>query len=117
MLNMLSMSRRPAAAMGMDSETVHALIERGLNTSFWKLDLPGGLERDYQITTMAGRITHTLRSGWLALLIFNSFLLVDWLMARDVFWFSVLVRVVLFTPLCLITLFSSAHYKQKVMDG
>ncbi|HEX5373554.1 MAG TPA: diguanylate cyclase [Aquabacterium sp.] len=117
MLSMLNMARRPAAAMGLDSETVHALIERGLNSSFWKLDLPGGLERDYQITTLAGRISHTLRSGWLALLIFNSFLLVDWLMARDVFWFSVLVRVVLFTPLCLITLFSSTHYKQRIIDG
>lgn len=66
--------------------------------SFWRLTLPGPLERQFGLHVLARRLQQFQRSGWLALLIFDSFLLVDWLMAPDVLVYSVIVRLGVFTP-------------------
>ena len=80
-------------------------IDQALKSDrWWRLRLPGGLDREFNEEALEQRVLHTVRSGWLALLVFDSFLLVDWLMARDVFWFGFVVRLLAFTPLGIITL-------------
>lgn len=80
-------------------------IDLALKTQpWWRISLPGALEREFNEETLDKRITHVVFSGWLALLIFDSFLLVDWLMAKDVFWFSLMVRMLVFTPGGILTL-------------
>lgn len=90
-------------------DDLNAMIDHGLQAPFWRLAFENDLERRFNTQQFVARINHAIRSGWLALLIFNCFLLVDWLMVRDVFWESVLVRVVVFTPLCLIVLLSGSY--------
>jgi diguanylate cyclase (GGDEF)-like protein len=65
---------------------------------WWSVALPAPLERAYQLDGMSARLSLLQRSGWLALLIFDCFLLVDWLMAKDVFVHSVMIRLAFFTP-------------------
>lgn len=74
---------------------IDAALLRGRD---WRIALPGGLEAEYRQAIAEHRHQQLLRTGWLALVIFNSFLLVDLLMARDMFWQSMAVRLGLFTP-------------------
>ena len=104
MLTMASPSSPSSTEPSGAVPEIRALIERGLKSSFWQLRLPNGLEQRYLQDTIEARVMHTQRAGWFALLVFNSFLVVDWLMVRDVFWTSVLIRVGLFTPAGALTL-------------
>ncbi|MFT3857568.1 MAG: diguanylate cyclase [Aquabacterium sp.] len=76
------------------------LLEKTLS---W-MRFPHELEERFLQDTAARRFRHFMISGWLALIVFNGFLLVDWLMARDVIWLAVQVRLFVFTPLSLIVL-------------
>jgi len=96
----------------VDSETRHALIDEGLKASFWSMALPGGLEREYLQACDERRFQQTFRSGWLALLIFDAFLLVDWLMANDVFALAAFIRLVVFTPLCVAVLVLAPRWRR-----
>ena len=91
------------------------LVEHGLRSSFWTLSLPGELEAQYHRDMLDARVAHLERSGWFALLVFNSFLVVDWLMANDVFWLAVFVRVCVFTPLGVATLLAT-HYGRHLIS-
>ncbi len=83
----------------MSATATSATIDAALKPQpWWQVRLPGTLEREFREDMLDRRITHVLRSGWLGLLIHDSFLLVDWLMAGDVFWFSVMVRMLVITP-------------------
>lgn len=103
-----------SASTGLSA--LNVLIEEGLNAPIWRMQLPGELEARFKRHQFNFRFHHTLRSGWLALMIFNSFLLVDWLMVQDVFWEAVLVRVVVFTPLCLIILLTGNYFFKPELD-
>ncbi|HIV71382.1 MAG TPA: GGDEF domain-containing protein [Candidatus Aquabacterium excrementipullorum] len=96
MLTIVSGASKGLALPGQD---IRALVDRGLKSSFWQLRLPDGLEQQYLQDSIEARVMHTQRAGWFALFVFNSFLLVDWLMVPDVFWRSVLIRIAVFSPL------------------
>lgn len=98
----------PSAGSSGPSQSL-SLIDQALTASFWRLSLPGELEDQFRRDTFAARIAHTLRSGWLALFVFNSFLVVDWLMANDVFWQSVFIRLGVFTPVGVFVLLAAPH--------
>ncbi len=68
------------------------------------LRFPAALERQFVDDSAARRLRYFLISGVLSLLVFNGFLLVDYLMAPDVFWLAVKIRVGLFTPFAVISL-------------
>ncbi|MFZ5526165.1 MAG: GGDEF domain-containing protein [Pseudomonadota bacterium] len=96
---MLSLAKNaPDQLLLAPGSDLRALIDRGLKSSFWQLRLPEGLERQYLSDSIEARVLHTQRAGWFALFVFNAFLVVDWLMAADVFWQSVLIRIGLFSP-------------------
>lgn len=62
---------------------------------------PPALEKQFRSDGAARRMRYFLISGLLSLLVFNGFLLGDFLMVPDVFLLSVKVRLLWFTPLAL----------------
>lgn len=113
---MLSLANPSPSDRSSAVADVRGLIERGLKSSFWRLSLPDGLEQRYLHDAIEARVLHTQHAGWFALLVFNSFLLVDWLMVRDVFWNSVLIRVGLFTPAGVLTLLAGRQLAKLSRD-
>jgi diguanylate cyclase (GGDEF)-like protein len=59
---------------------------------------PARLEQQFLQDVAPQRLRYFIFSGWLSLLVFNGFLLVDYLLADDVIWLAVRVRVFYFTP-------------------
>lgn len=106
---MLSIASSGSKGLRLPAQDIRALIDRGLKSSFWQLRLPDGLEQQYLSDSIEARVLHTQRSGWFALFVFNSFLLVDWLMVPDVFWQSVLIRVAAFSPLGIAVLMNASR--------
>lgn len=68
--------------------------------SAWTLKFPPALERQF-LSQVALRLHYFTVSGFLSLIVFNGFLLVDYVMVPDVFDQALLVRVGLFTPFAL----------------
>ncbi|MEY4428713.1 MAG: hypothetical protein RLZZ182_1402 [Pseudomonadota bacterium] len=101
-----------AAALALPTSrqivAIDAALLRGRD---WRIALPGSLEGEYRQAIAEHRHQQLLRTGWLALVIFNSFLLVDLLMARDMFWQSVAVRLGLFTPFGVAVLVAARRHK------
>ena len=76
-----------------------ARIETLLNKGFPWMRFPAPLEQQFLLDAGDARRRHFLISGLLSLLVYNGFLLVDYLMVRDVFELAVELRLYLFTPL------------------
>ena len=103
-----------AAALTLPLPHDVGVIDDALNKApVWRISLPGPLEMEYRQQSVLHRHAQLLRSGWLALLIFNSFLVVDWLMAPDMFWESVLIRLGIFTPVGMLTLWLADRYQKR----
>ena len=68
------------------------------------LRFPARLEQQYLRDGAAGRVSYVARSGALSLLIFNGFLVADYLMAHDVLALAIKVRLGVFTPIALLLL-------------
>lgn len=81
-----------------------ALAGRLLARGFPWMRFPAGLEQAFQQHGAAQRLRHLLVSGALSMLVFNGFLVADWLVAPDVLQEAVKVRLGLFTPLFLLVL-------------
>ncbi|MCH8180426.1 MAG: diguanylate cyclase [Proteobacteria bacterium] len=90
-----------AAHPAAGTERVHELLEHGFP---WML-FPADMERQFLRDGAAMRAQHFLLSGLIALLVYNGFLLADYLMARDVFWLAVVLRLLVFTPISLLVLY------------
>ena len=69
------------------------------------LRFPAAQERRFVDATKEGRARHFLVSGWVALVTFNLFLVSDWMMVPDQFDLAWRLRLLVFTPPALITLF------------
>jgi diguanylate cyclase (GGDEF)-like protein len=107
------MSSATLPGPGQDNEVLlQALKQR----RWWQVALPQDLEPDYARDQLESRMHRGIVSGWLALGVFDSFLLVDWLMANDVFWFSALVRLLLFTPLSVAALWAMQRYMAQIIQ-
>lgn len=77
-----------------------ALIDKTLSL----MRFPARLEQQFLQDVAAQRLRYFIFSGWLSLLVFNGFLLVDYLLADDVLWLAVKVRVFYFTPPAIVVL-------------
>ena len=75
-----------------------------LDDGFRWMRFKGDLERRFLADGAAQRLRYAAVSGLLSLLVFNGFLLVDWLMAPDVFWMALKLRLGLFTPVAALIL-------------
>ncbi|MEK6668186.1 MAG: diguanylate cyclase [Pseudomonadota bacterium] len=83
-------------------DRIHELLEHGFPWMFF----PSDMEQQFQRDGAAARARRFLISGLISLFIYNGFLLADYLMARDVFWLAVELRLLVFTPISLLALYS-----------
>ncbi len=81
--------------------SISGLLEKG----FPLMLFPAQLERQFLQDAADTRRRHFLISGIISLIIYNGFLIVDYLMARDVFELAVQLRLCLFTPVSLVLLY------------
>jgi diguanylate cyclase (GGDEF)-like protein len=79
------------------------------------LDFEPELELRFQRARHAARLRHFLISGWVALLVFNVFLLTDRQMVPDVYELAWRVRLLLFTPFALFLLMVGSLFKDFVL--
>lgn len=97
-------ARRTVQPTGHASrEDVAVATEQFDKTLSWPR-FPAALERQFVNDSAPRRLRYFLLSGLLSLFVFNGFLLVDYLMAPDVFWLAVKIRVGMFTPFAIIAL-------------
>lgn len=82
--------------------------------SGWRLRFTPALELAF-LNRVALRLQYFSVSGLLSLIVFNGFLLVDYLMVRDVFMQAVITRVVLFTPFALCIQIALRHAREWVL--
>ena len=79
-------------------------IQQLLTNGFPGLRFPPDLERAFLWQSTPARLRQFFFSGALSLLVYNGFLIVDYLMMPDVFWLSVQLRLLVFSPMCLVGL-------------
>ncbi len=87
------------------------LLQKGFR---WML-FPQPIEAQFVHDGMAARLRHFVVSGLISLLVYNGFLLVDYLMANDVFWLAVQLRMGIFTPAALLLLYLSWGHPEWVL--
>lgn len=75
-----------------------------LEKNFSWMRFPEPLEAQFQRDGQAWRLRYFMYSGWLSLIVFNGFLLVDYMMVPDVLHLALQVRLLVFTPfgLCIL---------------
>ena len=87
---------RPPSAQD-EVAVAQALIDRSCS---W-MRFPAALEQQFLNDGAPARLRYLVLSGVLSLIVFNGFLGVDYLMARDVFDLAVQIRLGVFTPLAI----------------
>lgn len=80
------------------------VIDGLLTRGFPLMRFPPALEREFQQAGLEARRAHILKSGFISLLIFNVFLVADYLLLPDVFALALSLRLLVFTPLALLFL-------------
>ncbi len=94
-----------AARARLLNDPVMARIDALLTRGFPWLRFPAPLERQFLADTLADRLRHFLISGLLALVLYNGFLIGDYLMAPDVFDLALRLRLFYMTPAALVLIF------------
>jgi diguanylate cyclase (GGDEF)-like protein len=106
-MNTLTATLPPDAAPDPDPQRDAertAIIDGLLQRGFPGMVFPGGLEREFQRAGLEAKRAHIVKSGFISLLVFNVFLVADYLMLPDVFELALTLRLLVFTPLALIFL-------------
>jgi diguanylate cyclase (GGDEF)-like protein len=85
------------------------VIDGLLTRGFPLMQFPPDLEREFQQAGLEARRAHILKSGFISLLVFNVFLVADYLMLPDVFALALVLRLLVFTPLALLFLWGFAE--------
>jgi diguanylate cyclase (GGDEF)-like protein len=80
-----------------------------------RLRFDDALEQHFETTTAPARIKHFVLSGTVALIIYNGFLAVDWIMANDVFTLALWVRLAFFTPIGMAILLAGARFPHLIL--
>ena len=81
-----------------------AMIDGLLQRGFPGMVFPRDLETEFQQAGLEARCAHIVKSGFLSLLVFNVFLVADYLMLPDVFGLALTLRLLVFTPIALLFL-------------
>lgn len=97
---------RAVQPSGQASRDEVAAATEQFDKSLSRLRFPAELEQQFVHDSAPRRLRYFLLSGLLSLFVFNGFLLVDYLMAPDVFWLAFKIRVGMFTPFAVIALVS-----------
>lgn len=102
--SVLPPSPRTQQPSGLASKDELAAATEQFEKSLYRLRFPAALEQQFVNDSAPRRLRDFLLSGLLSLLVFNGFLLVDYLMAPDVFWLAFKIRVGMFTPFAIVAL-------------
>lgn len=94
-----------AARARLFDDPMMARIDALLTNGFALLKFPAPLEDQFLRDTIDARRQHFLISGMLALVLYNGFLIGDYLMAPDVFELAVRLRLFYVTPISLLLIF------------
>lgn len=86
-------------------QTTMARIQDLLENGFPLMSFPSDLEEAFQRDALPARERHFLISGLISLLVYNGYLLADQLMIPDMFWLAAQLRLLVFTPIALLSLF------------
>jgi diguanylate cyclase (GGDEF)-like protein len=78
-----------------------SMVAQALKRKGWRLAFPGALEKQYMADQLERRVRYAIRTAIFALVVYNIFLLVDWLLMRDVFDLAVVLRLGVYTPVSL----------------
>lgn len=87
-------------AIGRD-DPMMGRIDELLDKGFPLMRFPSALEQQFLLDLAEPRRRHFVISSFISLVIYNGFLVVDYLMTPDVFWLAVQLRILFFTPLSL----------------
>jgi diguanylate cyclase (GGDEF)-like protein len=112
--NALPAPHRPASVPLHDAGTDMVRLNQLLSSGFRSLRFPADLEARFLQDSSEQRLHHFLISGVISLLVYNGFLLVDYLMAADVFWLAVRIRLFIFTPLSIVALYASWRWARQL---
>ncbi len=82
----------------MTNPVTSSMVAEALKPSRWRLAFPKALELQYLNDEVMQRMRHAIRTAGFALLVYDLFLLVDWLLMPDVFELAWQLRLGLFTP-------------------
>ena len=93
--------RRSDASHQASMSRIQDLLENG----FPLMSFPADLEQAFHQDARPARDRHFLVSGLISLLIYNGYLLADFLMTPDVIWLAAQLRLLVFTPIALLSLF------------
>ncbi|RZL04295.1 MAG: GGDEF domain-containing protein [Rubrivivax sp.] len=91
------------AAIAVDQQRMN-LVQDLLNLGFRSMKFPAALEQEFLSKDPEQRLRHFLVSGLIALLVYDGFLIADYLLIPDVFSIAVKLRLMIFTPLSLLVL-------------
>lgn len=86
-------------------QSTMARIQDLLENGFPLMSFPSDLEEAFQRDALPARERHFLISGLISLLVYNGYLLADLLIVPDVFWLAAQLRLLVFTPIALLSLF------------
>ncbi|MDO9235649.1 MAG: GGDEF domain-containing protein [Aquabacterium sp.] len=98
-----------------DDEPLMNQVNASLEKGFPLMRFAPQLEKRFLLDAVDMRRQHFLISGLISLLIYNGFLIVDYLMVNDVFEFAVLLRLYLFTPASLVLLYVGTRKDWKLI--
>jgi diguanylate cyclase (GGDEF)-like protein len=90
-------------------------VDQTLAQPRWRLGFDGALEQHYLDHEVPRRIGYAVRTAAFALLVYNIFVLVDWLLLPDVFWTGVTLRLGLFTPVGVALILMSHFFSQPLL--
>lgn len=86
-------------------QSTMARIQDLLENGFPLMSFPSDLEEAFQRDALPARERHFLISSLISLLIYNGYLLADQLMIPDMLWLAAQLRLLVFTPIALLSLF------------
>lgn len=98
------MTHQPAPHREQAPPDVTAMAEALIERGFPWMRFPEALERHFVHSGAAMRLRYFVITGLLSLLVFDAFLMADYLAVPDVFALSVYLRLVWFTPMALIVI-------------
>jgi diguanylate cyclase (GGDEF)-like protein len=98
----------PATPRPVDAlEAMVDLAHANASDPGWSLSFPRPLEAKFHQDSVAERLRYVFVCGVPAFMVFNCFLLTDYLLAGDVFWLAVKVRMIFFAPIAVGLLYFS----------
>jgi diguanylate cyclase (GGDEF)-like protein len=77
-------------------------VAQALSRKGWRLAFPKALEAQYMADEFERRLRYAIRTAFFALIFYDLFLLVDWLLMPDVFELAVALRLGIYTPVSLV---------------